>query len=188
MQKVRADSYSGWNSGARATTECLLLRLASGFIRSLWMVSDRRVTNFKLCAGRVLSLIHISLEEYRRLWRDGALVIQSAGRYMYLAETKGLSVEAISVGETAFARFKDPSFLLSAMEIAYQSGRYTEVERLIGQAHAHIELFAENRHYYLMLADYYTHQGKYAAAQASYLKLLTLDPQSVMTLSLIHIF
>ena len=122
-----------------------------------------------------------SLEEYRRLWRDGALVIQSAGRYMYLAETKGLSVEAISVGETAFARFKDPSFLLSAMEIAYQSGRYTEVERLIGQAHAHIELFAENRHYYLMLADYYTHQGKYAAAQASYLKLLTLDPQSVMT-------
>jgi tetratricopeptide (TPR) repeat protein len=122
-----------------------------------------------------------SLDDYRRLWRDGALVIQGAGRYMYLAETKGLSDEAISVGETAFARFKDPEFLLSAMEIAHETKRFPELERLIAQSHAHIELFAKKRYYYLLLADYYTQKGEYSAAQAAYQQLLTLDPESMMT-------
>jgi len=120
-----------------------------------------------------------SLDEYRRLWRDGALVIQSAGRYMYLVRTKGLFDEAISVGESAFARFQDRDFLLSAMEVALENESWDDLERLIETAHSHIELLANNAHYYWILAEYYTRQKRYARAQAAYLKILTLEPNSV---------
>ncbi len=121
-----------------------------------------------------------TLEDYRQLWRQGALTIQSAGRFMYLTQTQGLHSEAIAIGELAFSRFKDPEFLISAMELAYEHERWPDLDRLVRLSREHIELFATRRNYFLVLADYYLHQRNYEGAQAAYLKLLALDPSSAM--------
>lgn len=121
-----------------------------------------------------------SLDEYRQLWRQQALTIQSAGRYMYLSQTQGLHAEAISVGEVAFERFDDPEFLIAAMELAYENGRWPDLERLVQRSLQQPERFAQRRSYFTILADYYLHKGQYEGAQAAYLRLLALDPTSAM--------
>lgn len=120
-----------------------------------------------------------TMEEYRHLWRAGALVAESAARYVMLAKSQGLIEEAIRVSETAFTRFKDPDFLLGAMDLAYNAGRWKDLERLIDTAHQSVELVATSKSYYYILAGYYTHLGDYERAQRVYLRIIEMEPETV---------
>lgn len=120
-----------------------------------------------------------TMEEYRHLWRAGAMVAESAARYVMLAKSQGLIEEAITVSEAAFKRFKDPDFLLSAMDLAYNAGRWKDLERLIETAHQNVELVAASKSYYYILAGYYIHLGDYERAQRVYLRLIEMEPETV---------
>lgn len=119
-----------------------------------------------------------TIEEYRPLWRAGAMMAESAARYVMLAKSQGLIEEAILVSETAFSRFKDPDFLLSAMDLAYNAGRWKDLERLIDTAHKNVEIVAASKSYYYILAGYYIHLGDYDRAQRVYLRLIEMEPET----------
>jgi len=120
-----------------------------------------------------------TIDNYRTLWREEAMTIESAERYILLAKTEGKFEEAISIGEAAFKRFNNPEFLMTAMDLAYNNQRWADLGHLIDVAHSHAALFAENKHYYLILAEYYSHLGDYERAQQVYLRIIALDPNSV---------
>jgi len=119
------------------------------------------------------------LEEYRILWRAGALLSQSASRYIRLAEDRGHFDEAMAAAESAFVRYDDPEFLLWALAIAMNSKHYDTVERLIATAREHAAKLAANKQFHAILAEYYAHRGDLDRAQREYFKLLELDPSSV---------
>lgn len=120
-----------------------------------------------------------SLVEYRVLWAKGALVRESVERYVQLAEASGQADEAIGVAVDAYRRFKDPEFLLAAMDIAVKLRRFPDMEHLIEIAERDAELFKTSKRYYLTLADYYSQQKDYDRAQRAYLRVVTLDPRTV---------
>jgi tetratricopeptide (TPR) repeat protein len=120
-----------------------------------------------------------SLEEYRLLWAKGALVRESVERYVLLAEARGQADEAIGVSVDAYRRFKDPEFLLGAMDIAVKLRRFPDMEHLIDIAERNEELFKNSKRYYLTLADYYSQQKDYDRAQRAYLRVVALDPRTV---------
>lgn len=117
-----------------------------------------------------------SLDDYRKLWRAGALVRESAARYLQLTKLAGLTDESLAVAEESFRRFEDPEMLLAGMDLAFQAARWTDLTRLVDVAKRNEEVFAENKYYHLILAEYYTHQGAYERAQRAYLRVLTIDP------------
>ena len=117
-----------------------------------------------------------SLDEYRRLWRAGALVRESAARYLQLTKLAGLFDESIAVAEESFRRFEDPEMLLAGMDLAFQAARWTDLTRLVDVAKRNEEVFADNKYYHLILAEYFAHQGAYERAQRAYLRVITIDP------------
>lgn len=120
-----------------------------------------------------------SLKEYRTLWRSGALLRESTERYIQLAEERELPDEAITVAVEAFHRFKDPEFLLAAMDLALKLRRFDDMDRLIELAHQQPELLASSKRYYLTVAEYYVKKKDYERAESSYLKVIALDPSTV---------
>lgn len=120
-----------------------------------------------------------SLEDYRRLWQAGALIPESAWRYCKQAKEQGRIDEALAIAESAFVRFHDPEFLLWAMDTSFAGERWKDVEREIQIAQRHEEQFASDKRYALLLAEYYTRIGDYDRAQRAYLKVVSLDPDSV---------
>jgi len=120
-----------------------------------------------------------TLDDYRMLWREGVLLRDSVDRYIRLARAKGLNDEAISVAETAFVRFQDPEFLLWAIDLAQSTERRERMERLIEATRQYPDAFANNKHYYMSLGEYYTRQGEYERAQLCYLKVIYIDPGTV---------
>ena len=120
-----------------------------------------------------------AIEEYRRLWRAGALLGDSAARYVALAKAAGLLEEAAQVAEEAYARFGSAEFMLTAMDLAYRGERWTDLGRLIHLAGEHGERFADDKNFFVLLAEYYIHQGEYGPALRAYLKIIALDPNLV---------
>ena len=120
-----------------------------------------------------------ALDDYRKLWRAGALLREAASRYIQLASASGLNEEAAEVAEAAYERFGTAEFLLTAMDFAYRAERWTELGRLIKLADKHGEEFAEDKNFYLILAEYYTHLGDYDRARRAYFKIIAIDPSNV---------
>ncbi len=120
-----------------------------------------------------------AIEEYRHLWRQGALLGDSAARYVAVAKAQGLLDEAQQVSEEAYLRFGGAEFLLTAMDLAYRRERWDDLGRQIRLASQHPERFADDKNYFLTLAEYYTHQGEYGPALRAYLRVVALDPSLV---------
>lgn len=120
-----------------------------------------------------------TLAEYRQLWRSEALQPEAVVRYVLLARSQGQTDEALAVAEGAFERFRDVEFLLSAMDIAVLTERWTDLGRLIKKAQDNVELLADNPHYYHLLAAYYMHIGDYDRVQRVYLRIIALDPGAI---------
>ncbi len=135
------------------------------------------------------------LVAYRTLWQSVASGIPAlrdtctscaapepdaltAERLMIVSRDQGHTGQALTTATAAWVRFRQPRFLLFAMDLASQTGRWDDVTRLAVLADQAPQMFTSSEPYWLLRAQLANHDKHPQQARAAYQQVLKLNPQS----------
>ena len=115
---------------------------------------------------------------YNVLWKARTTNVVIAERLIQLTRDAGKTEESIAIGEMAYSRFKQPRWLLLAMDVANQAGLPAQLKRLIKIANGNEAQFHNSEMYWLMRAQLGTHENKPKVAVTHYQQALKVNPAS----------
>ena len=119
-----------------------------------------------------------ALTVYRTLWNTGNADALATERLILLARNADLSKEAITVAEEGYKRYREPRFLLLAMDEAIATKAWGELARLIKIARNKLKQFQDVEMYWLQEALLSVQQERYSDADTQYHRALQLNPES----------
>ncbi|MBI2779155.1 MAG: tetratricopeptide repeat protein [Gammaproteobacteria bacterium] len=118
------------------------------------------------------------LMAYRALWQGRDPDALAAERLMIASSDQGQTGQALTTATAAWVRFKQPRFLLFAIDLASQTGRWDDATGLAVLADQMPQMFASSESYWLLHAQLANHNKHPQQARAAYQQVLTLNPQS----------
>ncbi|MGH8854144.1 MAG: tetratricopeptide repeat protein [Telluria sp.] len=122
-----------------------------------------------------------ALRAYRVVWDGGAAPAQVAERLIDTYEKQADHAHAIRVAREAYRRFKQPRWLLLAMDMASRGERWNELRELLGSTIHNQAQFDQSEMYWLLAAHLANHDGQTARARNAYQRALALNSGSVST-------
>ncbi len=119
-----------------------------------------------------------TLVAYHTLWQSPEPDALTAERLMIVSRDQGQTGQALTTATAAWVRFRQPRFLLFAMDLASQTGRWEDVTRLAVLADQSPQMFASSESHWLLRAQLANHNKHPQQARAAYQQVLKLNPQS----------
>ncbi len=124
-----------------------------------------------------------AFHSYQVLWKSDQPNEFVASRLIQLANDMKHFSEAISVAEQGYWKFKQPRWLILAMNASVLGGKWKELERLLRLSKKNIQLFAQQETYWLLRAQLATHKHQFNNALTFYTKAIAVNPHSIVAKS-----
>lgn len=122
-----------------------------------------------------------SLSAYRILWESGSTNALVPERLIHLTRNmSGKAEESIAAGEEAYQRLGEARWLLLAMDVANQTGKISDLKRLMKKAASNEQQFQNVEMYWLMQAQLEIQQKNPKIATSHYQQALLINPQSAI--------
>lgn len=118
-----------------------------------------------------------ALHAYRMLWKTAPDTLV-AERLMHLEREAKHTDEALTVATSAWQRFRQPRFLLFALDTANQDHRQDKLTELFKLADQAQDVFASSENYWLLRAQFAADQKRYDETASAWRQVLRLNPQS----------
>ncbi len=145
-----------------------------------------KVSNYDFEFWKLLGDIAWQLEQtktallsYQTLWKYGKPDEFIASRLFQLLTEMNRTAKAITLAEHSFLKFKQPRWLILAMNSSIRDKKWKKLEQLIKTSNKYKQLFAKHEAYWLLRAQYATHKHKFSQAQTYYSKAIAMNSESV---------
>ena len=113
---------------------------------------------------------------YRTLWQNQTPDMLVAERLMIASRDQGNTEEVLTTATTAWAHFRHPRLLLSALDLAVQTAHWEDATRLVTLAEQEPPLFASSQNYWLLRARLANHDKNPQQARSAYQQVLSINP------------
>lgn len=145
-------------------------------------VSDKDTEFWQLAADLSWELKHIdnALLAYKILWKSDAANAVTAERLIQMLRDDNKAHDALAIATEAYHRFKEPRWLLLAMDTAIQFGLWDEVRQFLQTADADKQKFQSLEMYWLTRAQLHSHNKRPQQVLADYQQALNINPVSII--------
>lgn len=157
-----------------------------GHMRSAWIllkgieehVSKERSEFWHLYADIAMRLEkkEVAKRSYAVLSEQNKIDQYESYQYLVLLQPDLTTEEFIKLSEHFWARFKEPSFLLLAMDSAHRHGLWAVLQRLLSSEASPPQLLSKNASYWLIKSALAQHQGYFFQAKYALRKAVKLNP------------
>ncbi len=118
-------------------------------------------------------------QAYKILWKSDSPDELIAARLIHLSRDMKQFSEAAFLSEQSYWKFKQPRWLMLAMDSTLHARKWEELERLVNISIDNKEQFVKQEPYWLMRAQLANHKQQLEHAQTYYSRALAINPQSV---------
>ena len=119
-----------------------------------------------------------ALAAHRVLWAAEKMEPHEVGRFLLMLGRQGQHEEMLATVRQAWVKAPNPSYLLLAIQTAYEAQLYSEMESLMALADGRHALFKDLEHYWLLRAALMIWKNRPQEVEEAYRAALVVNPDS----------